>query len=134
MVDRLYALSLLCGLLGVTAYSTDFPSASAVLQDWHLENSCDHCSKRGGDECTQNTPNATTFGVLAGKGMQHTTNNVNPSSSDCHACATSGHLVFNKAVLYGNFSVRAKWFPGDEQAVSTATGVHQRTPSVGWLS
>jgi beta-glucanase (GH16 family) len=99
-------------------YATDFKDEKAVLQQWTELTTCSHCDKRGGSECTQNEANATTFGP---NGMTHTTRQISASTSSCHAGATSGHITFNEALLYGNFSVEASWFDGNGN-MSTATG------------
>ena len=58
--------------------------------------------------------------------MTHTTLAL-PSSTPS-ACKTeqqvcsSGHLTWNPPLLYGNFSVVARWFPGAEAEVKTSTG------------
>lgn len=103
------------------AYSTDFSDRSSVLKDWTLETDCSHCSKltNGEDECTEFATNATTFDQ---NGMVHTTRKVDPSTSSCGAYSTSGHATWNPNLLYGNFTVMAKWFPGGSDVVSTATG------------
>jgi len=103
-----------------SAYTTDFSEETVVLEEWSLDAACEHCEKRSGSECTQNTPRATTFGqVQDGKGMRHTTTALAPRSA-CGACASSGHATLNRDILYGNFTVVAAWFP--EQEASTATG------------
>jgi hypothetical protein len=99
-------------------YSTDFQDKAAVLSKWTEEDDCSHCGKRGNTECTQFTPNATTFGTA---GMIHTTAQLDPSTSSCKAGATSGHITFNPDILYCNLSVVASWFD-TTQNVSTATG------------
>eukprot|EP00054_Salpingoeca_dolichothecata_P016716 m.98590 g.98590 ORF g.98590 m.98590 type:complete len:264 (+) comp22112_c0_seq1:136-927(+) len=103
-------------------YFTNFANASQVLADWTLDTECSHCSAHGGDECTQFVLNATQFGAIKGTGMIHTTRKINPTISQCVAGATSGHLTWNPSVLYGNFTVVARWFPGTEKTVSSATG------------
>lgn len=105
-----------------TVYSTDFSERSVVLQDWTLETDCSHCEKTSNgakDECTQFSLNGTSFGH---NGMVHTTTKVNPSESACGAYSKSGHATWNRDLLYGNFTVVAKWFPGSSDTVSTATG------------
>ena len=68
------------------------------------------------------SPNATTFGkVLHGSGMRHTTRHLNQRLS-CGASVTSGHLTWQPSVLYGNFTVVARFFPGGKANVSSATG------------
>jgi hypothetical protein len=108
-------------------YSTDFTDQASVLKDWTQENECSHCSNgnemlawEGGhsNECTQFTPNATTFGP---EGMTHTTHRIDPATSACKAGATSGHVTFIPDILYCNFSVEASWFD-TTQNVSTSTG------------
>lgn len=103
-------------------YSTDFKDESSVLSQWTLSHECEHCSKKGEGkrkQCTQMTPNATTFGHT---GMIHTTSKLDPDQSSCGAYANSGHATWRPSLLYGNFTVTAKWFPGPASAVSTATG------------
>lgn len=103
-------------------YSTDFRDESSVLSQWTLAKDCEHCTKSGEGnrkQCTQMTPNATTFGE---KGMIHTTTKSDPTQSSCGAYANSGHATWKPALLYGNFTVTAKWFPGPSSVVSTATG------------
>lgn len=109
-----------------SAYSTDFTDGASVLSQWTLAEECDHCSKTAhglssahADECTQMTANATTFGK---NGMVHTTTKADPTLSSCGAESNSGHATWNHGVLYGNFTVTAKWFPGASADVSTATG------------
>ena len=101
------------------SYSTTFENASAVLQQWTLSTECIHCNKNGDHECTQCLTNATTFGK---DGMVHTTRKTSPSTSSCGAYSSSGHATWTPLLKYGNFTVVAKWFPGSEESVSTATG------------
>ncbi len=109
-----------------SAYRTNF---AALPADWTQDEGCTHCSKRGGDECTRMTANATSFGIYyegSGEdkayGMRHTTTHVSTASNACKAGAASGHLTWNRDVLYGNFTVVARWFPGNKANVSSATG------------
>eukprot|EP00756_Hemistasia_phaeocysticola_P061189 Hpha_TRINITY_DN4679_c0_g1::TRINITY_DN4679_c0_g1_i1::g.97074::m.97074 len=100
-------------------YNTVFNNSTTVLRDWTLENDCTHCSSNHAGECTQMTPHATTFGS---SGMVHTTTKADPSKSSCGALSNSGHATWNPHLLYGNFTVVARWFPGGSKNVSTATG------------
>ncbi len=115
-------------------YSTNFASRSAVLSDWTLDDACEHCGHEaamvaaaaaasgGRDECTHMTPDATTFGeVLDGTGMRHTTRRL-PERLPCGASVASGHLTWQPNILYGNFTITARFFPGGERNVSSATG------------
>ena len=101
------------------SYYTDFP---ALPDGWTQDVGCDHCTKRGGLECTSMIVNATTFGSIeGGKGLIHATSWA--SSTACTACnVTSGHLTWNPALLYGNVTVVARWFPGPTADVQSATG------------
>lgn len=107
------------------AYSTDFSDRVAFLEQWELDDGCAHCKKGllGGDayECTHMTPDATTFGE---HGMIHSTQQVDPSTdpSGCSAYSSSGHATWKPDLLYGNFTITAKWFPEKNTAISTATG------------
>jgi beta-glucanase (GH16 family) len=66
------------------------------------------------------TPAATAFGAVAdGKGMVHTTSHTTPTKC---GNVQSGHVTFNPAITYGNFTIVARWFPGDNSTVSSATG------------
>ena len=101
------------------AYFTDF---STLPIDWTQDVGCDHCSNRGGLECTEMTTNATTFGSIGGgTGMIHTTSSA-PLNTSCNSNVTSGHITWQPAVLYGNFTVVAKWFPGPKTYVQSSTG------------
>lgn len=102
-----------------TSYSTNFSSFDGSL--WALSTGCDHCSA-GSDECTQMWPNSTSFGTVNGAGMVHTTRRIPPSSSSCGSPVTSGHASFNAPFLFGNFTVVARWFPGVQADVQSATG------------
>ena len=105
------------------AYSTDFTDRSAVLSLWTPQESCAHCDKGTKDECTNMTLQATSFGA---SGMTHTTRAL-PSSAET-ACKTSrqvcssGHMTWNPNLLFGNFSIVARWFPGTGSALKTSTG------------
>jgi hypothetical protein len=100
-------------------YYTDF---ATLPSGWTQDTGCDHCSKRGGLECTAMTPNATTFGgIEGGKGLIHSTSYA--SSTACEACnVTSGHITWDPAILTGNITVVARWFPGPAANVQSATG------------
>eukprot|EP00931_Biecheleriopsis_adriatica_P097098 TRINITY_DN70860_c0_g1_i1.p1 TRINITY_DN70860_c0_g1~~TRINITY_DN70860_c0_g1_i1.p1 ORF type:complete len:262 (-),score=25.98 TRINITY_DN70860_c0_g1_i1:32-817(-) len=115
----LSALPLLAAL--PSEYSTDFSDRASVLQQWTLSSKCIHCGKANGakQECTQCTADATIFDA---NGMTHTTRRLDPSESQCGAYSSSGHATWNQEVLYGNFTVVARWFPGSTADVSTATG------------
>eukprot|EP00947_MAST-08B_sp_MAST-8B-sp1_P006290 g6290.t1 len=97
-----------------------------VLKMWTQDRGCSHCSGGKHDECYDMSAAATTFGTAdpaRGVGLTHTTKHVPKSSSSCgSATVQSGHLTFNPPLLYGNFSVSARWFPGTKANVSTATG------------
>merc|ERR1712187_383592 len=51
-----------------------------------------------------------------------TTRKLSATASSCGAYSSSGHATWNPDLLYGNFTVVAKWFPGAAADVSTATG------------
>jgi hypothetical protein len=108
-------------------YNTDFTDRSAILAMWTPQEQCAHCSKKGWpevsggtDECTNMTASATTFGP---GGMTHTTVALprgTPTSCQTQKpVCSSGHLTWDPLVLYGNFSVDARWFPGDKSGTST---------------
>ena len=100
-----------------------FTNFSALPAAFTLSEDCEHCDKSSRNECNQMWPNATSFGVIDGVGLTHTTRRIDPSWSACGANASSGHLVWSGAtVLYGNFTTVARWFPGPEAAVASATG------------
>ena len=122
------AMALIIGVPTTTPYSTTFASRSAVLTDWTPQESCAHCSNAEADgshkdECTNMTLSATTFGS---NGMTHTTQAL--GSSIATSCRTtqqvcsSGHLTWNPVLKFGNISVVARWFPGSQGTVQTATG------------
>ncbi len=102
-----------------TSYTTTFAAFDGAL--WTLATGCEHCSA-GSDECTQMRPSSTSFGAVGGAGMVHTTRRIQPSSSACGSPVTSGHASFNAPFLFGNFTVVARWFPGSEAEVRSATG------------
>jgi beta-glucanase (GH16 family) len=112
-------------LLAATAtatgyYHTDFESFDR--KQWALDTGCGHCSHGGGEECTEQSPNATKFGVVEdGKGFSITTTQL-PKKSSCGACATSGHMTWSPAFLYGNVTIVSKWYPGDVDVVKSAEG------------
>lgn len=108
---------------GTSAYYTNFSSSAEVLAHWTLSSGCEHCSKTSRDECNQMWPNASSFGALpGGVGAVHTTQHIDPSWSSCGSSVSSGHLVWNPSVLYGNFTTVAKWFSGAQADVMSATG------------
>jgi len=103
-------------------YETDF---SKPDKHWEIaKNKCSHCKKRNGDECTLNTPEAVHFGK---DGMTITTTRLSEQTS-CGGLATSGHAEFKDVVLYGDFTIVAKFFPGPESVVRSATAF------IGWDS
>ena len=111
--------------------STNPPALLLILR--RPQEECAHCGKGGEDvsssgkdkdECTNMTASATSF---AGDGMTHTT--LALASGTGTACKTeqpvcsSGHLTWNPNLLYGNFSVVARWFPaGGGAGLATSTG------------
>ena len=98
----------------------DFTTMTTLPQDWTLSNDCEHCKKTARNECNQFLPNATSFSSLAG--MTHTTQRIDSSTSTCGANASSGHAIWSPFVLYGSFTTIARWFPGPEASVKSATG------------
>jgi hypothetical protein len=102
-----------------TSYATNFSAFDASL--WALALGCEHCGA-GSGECTQMWPNSTTFGAINGVGMVHTTRRIPPAFSPCGSPVTSGHAAFNAPFLFGNFTVTARWFPGAQANVQSATG------------
>ena len=111
------------------AYVTRFTDRAEVLAAWTPQASCAHCSKSpaaGGlgskdkDECTNMTLGATSFG---NDGMTHTTRALPAATptrcrTEAPVCS-SGHLTWNPPLVYGNFSVVARWFVGSSLETST---------------
>lgn len=105
------------------AYETNFTSADS---SWVLEGTCSHCGKRDGDECTKNDPGQVAFGA---DGMVITTQKLATPAADCGSkpgLCLSGHASYHKALLYGDFTIVAKFFPGAADLVRSATGF------IGW--
>jgi len=123
------------------SYTTDFIDRSEVLAQWTPQNICAHCKKqqqhlnqvhdllnhvngKEKDECTNMTLSATSFDTV--NGMTHTTRSL--PSSVATTCSTrkqvcsSGHMTWNPNLLYGNFTVSARWFPGSSSSLKTSTG------------
>jgi hypothetical protein len=104
------------------AYSTDFHDRAAVLREWRPQEECAHCDAKTRDQCTNMTLSATTFDR---GGMTHTTRAL-PSSTRT-ACSTerqvcsSGHMTWRPELLYGNFTIVARFFPGAADEVNTST-------------
>ena len=104
-----------------TAYSTDFHDREAVLREWTPQEECAHCTGTR-DQCTNMTLSATTFDD---EGMTHTTRalplSVETSCNVKRRVCSSGHMTWNPPLLYGNFTIVARFFPGDAAAVNTST-------------
>ena len=111
------------------AYLTRFTDRVTVLAEWTPQAGCAHCGKGpafvgfGGDndECTNMTLSATSFGAA---GMTHTTRALPASTptlcrTQAQVCS-SGHMTWRPSLLYGNFSVVARWFVGE--GLETSTG------------
>ena len=106
------------------AYTTNFLDRAAVLSQWSPLEECSHCDHEPGrSQCTNFTLAATTFGP---DGMTHTTRPL--ASNNGTACphykdrvCSSGHMTWKPNLLYGNFTVVARFFPGDASVVNTST-------------
>ena len=144
MLTASLVLTFVCGRVSNPgAYSTDFSSAAATLAAWTPQEECAHCSStaffsqhhgkgstvsvigNNKDECTNMTRTATTFS--AATGMTHTTlalpSSVHTACSTKQQTCSSGHMTWNPVLVYGNFSVRAQWFPSATgKSVDTSTG------------
>ena len=104
------------------SYFTNFSSFDPNY--WVLETNCGHCGNRNGDECTQYTIDSIQYGSVFTKNNTGATIYTNKlvTPSECGGICTSGHMTFNRDILYGTFIVKALWFPGTTQNVSTSTG------------
>jgi len=110
------------------AYVTRFADRAEVLAAWTPQSECAHCGKSDGggfggtgkDECTNMTLAATSFGS---SGMTHTTRALPAATptlcrTESQVCS-SGHMTWDPNLLYGNFSVVARWFVGSSLETST---------------
>ena len=130
------------------AYSTTFTNRGAVLALWTPQEQCAHCSNdaaaaagstvdadagsrgKDKDECTNMTLSATSFGS---EGMTHTTlalpSGTNTLCKTEQQVCSSGHMTWNPPLLFGNFSVVAKWFPGDAVRNQRTIMSHAQPPA-----
>ena len=102
-------------------YTTNFSSLDTNY--WTLSTDCSHCTNHNGNECTQYTTTSIQYASVFpnNTGATITTNKLqNPTN--CGGICSSGHMTFNKDILYGTFIIKALWFPGTKQNVSTSTG------------
>ena len=120
-------------------YFTNF-SGGRNAPGWTIADWCSHCGSSGGgsgnsaanedgsdkDECTSNGPQNVDFGVLSGgTGFRINTAKIAESKSLCKTSkpsCSSAHNEWSPRLLYGSFETVARWFPGPQSSVYTATG------------
>ena len=115
-------------------YFTNF-SGGRNAPGWTIADWCSHCGSSGSaadedgsdkDECTSNGPQNVDFGVLGGgTGFRINTAKIAESKSLCKTSkpsCSSAHNEWAPRLLYGSFETVARWFPGPQASVYTATG------------
>eukprot|EP01047_Picozoa_sp_COSAG01_P006568 COSAG01_NODE_240_length_20656_cov_53.398259_6_plen_470_part_00 len=118
-------------------YFTNF-SAGANKDGWSIQVWCSHCSSappappllRGGnnkDECTSNGPQYVDFGLphLGGTGFRINTSRLSAAKSVCKTelpSCSGAHNIWGPRLLYGTFETVARWYPGPQAQVHSATG------------
>eukprot|EP01084_Bolivina_argentea_P212545 361258_1 len=118
-------MSLLLSIIMINAvlsdtYSTNFSSFDAA--NWVLSSGCMHCEKHGGNQCTQMSPKAISFGSVYpnNTGATITTSKLSTQTS-CGAYCESGHMEYNKQLLYAHIKVIVEWYPPISNS-NTTTG------------
>jgi hypothetical protein len=114
--------------LAMPAYATNFSSIDHAA--WTVETGCFSCKAPKHPEttfeCTNNTVDALRTGSQAdGTGLTIVTSRLYGAGYGCHpapAGGTSGHISSKQPLLFGTIRVKAQYFPGSAEKVSTAKG------------
>jgi hypothetical protein len=118
--------------LAVAAYANEYSTNFSMIDRamWTVETGCFSCKAPKDPEttfeCTNNTADALRTGSLPdGTGLTIVTSRQYGAGYGCTpapAGGTSGHMSSKQPLLFGTIRVKAQYFPGSSEKVSTAKG------------